>query len=79
MFSSDTFGNISDGNIGDLLQRVAGITADHNGHEVRQVSIRGVSAELNSVTMDGQQVATAQSAGRAGLRVRAVVLGNIEH
>ena len=77
--SSDTFGNISDGNIGDLLQRVAGITADHNGHEVRQVSIRGVSAELNSVTMDGQQVASAQSAGTGrAFEFEQSSLGNIE-
>jgi TonB-dependent receptor len=77
--SSDTFGNISDGNIGDLLQRVAGITANHNGHEVRQVSIRGVSAELNSVTMDGQQVASAQSAGTGrAFEFEQSSLGNIE-
>jgi len=61
--SSDTFGNVADGNIGDMLQHVVGITADYNGPDVRQVSIRGVSSALNSVTMDGQQVASAQSAG----------------
>ena len=61
--SSDTFGNVADGNIGDMLQHMAGITADYNGPDVRQVSIRGVGSALNSVTMDGQQVASAQSAG----------------
>ena len=61
--SADMFGNVADGNIGDFLQRVAGITADFNGPEVRQITIRGVGAELNSMTMDGQQVATSQSAG----------------
>jgi TonB-dependent receptor len=61
--SSDTFGNVADGNVGDLLQHVVGITADYNGPDVRQVSIRGVGSALNSVTMDGQQVASAQSAG----------------
>jgi iron complex outermembrane receptor protein len=61
--SSDMFGSVADGNIGDFLQRVAGITADFNGPEVRQVTIRGIGAELNSMTMDGQQVATSQSAG----------------
>ncbi|MFM8620356.1 MAG: carboxypeptidase-like regulatory domain-containing protein, partial [Opitutaceae bacterium] len=50
--SSDTFGNVADGNVGDLLQRIAGITANYNGHDVRQVSIRGVGPDLNAVTMD---------------------------
>ena len=65
--SSDTFGNIADGNIGDMLQHVVGITADYNGPDVRQISIRGVGSALSSVTMDGAQVASAQSAeiGRA--------------
>ena len=65
--SSDTFGNVADGNVGDLLQRIAGITANYNGHDVRQVSIRGVGPDLNAVMMDGLQVASAQSAngGRA--------------
>jgi iron complex outermembrane receptor protein len=61
--SSDTFGNVADGNIGDMLQHMAGITANYNGPDVRSVSIRGVGGDLNSVTMDGQQVASAQSGG----------------
>lgn len=61
--SSDTFGNVADGNIGDLLQHMTGITANYNGPDVRSVSIRGVGGDLNSVTMDGQQVASSQSAG----------------
>ncbi|MFM7748984.1 MAG: carboxypeptidase-like regulatory domain-containing protein, partial [Opitutaceae bacterium] len=39
--SSDTFGNIADGNIGDMLQHVVAITADYNGPDVRKISIRG--------------------------------------
>ncbi|MSU50545.1 MAG: TonB-dependent receptor [Opitutus sp.] len=60
--SSDTFGNVADGNIGDLLQHIAGITANYTGPDVRTVSIRGVGPDLNSVTMDGQQMASAKSA-----------------
>ena len=77
--SSDTFGNVADGNIGDLLQHMAGLTGDYNGPEVRQVSIRGVSSALNSVTMDGQQVASAQSAGTGRqFEFEQASLGNIE-
>ena len=77
--SSDTFGNVADGNIGDMLQHIVGITADYNGPDVRQVSIRGVGSALNSVTMDGQQVASAQSAGTGRqFEFEQASLGNIE-
>jgi iron complex outermembrane recepter protein len=77
--SSDTFGNVADGNIGDMLQHMVGITADYNGPDVRQVSIRGVGSALNSVTMDGQQVASAQSAGTGRqFEFEQASLGNIE-
>lgn len=77
--SSDTFGNVADGNIGDMLQHMPGMTADYNGPDVRQVSIRGVGSALNSVTMDGQQVASSQSAatGRQ-FEFEQASLGNIE-
>jgi TonB-dependent receptor len=77
--SSDTFGNVADGNVGDLLQHVVGITADYNGPDVRQVSIRGVSSALSSVTMDGQHMATAQSSGLGrSFEFEQASLGNIE-
>src|SRR5688572_19817973 len=79
VISSDTFGNVADGNKGDLLQHVVGITADYNGPDVRQVSIRGVSSALSSVTMDGQHMATAQSSGLGrSFEFEQASLGNIE-
>ena len=79
VISSDTFGNVADGNIGDLLQHVVGITADYNGPDVRQVSIRGVSSALSSVTMDGQHMASAQSSGLGrSFEFEQASLGNIE-
>lgn len=77
--SSDTFGNAADGNVGNLLQQIVGITADYNGPDVRQVSIRGVGSALNSVTMDGQQIASSQSAssGRQ-FEFETISLGNVE-
>jgi TonB-dependent receptor len=77
--SSDTFGNVADGNVGDMLQHIAGMTAEYNGPDVRSVSVRGVGSSLNSVTMDGQQLATSQSAGSGRqFEMEQVSLGNIE-
>ena len=77
--SSDTFGNVADGNMGDFLQRLPGISANYTNGDVRTVSIRGASSELNSVTMDGQRVASAQSAntGRA-FEFEQASLANVE-
>jgi iron complex outermembrane receptor protein len=61
--SSDAFGNMAAGNIGDFLQRLPGITGVTVGNEVRAVQIRGIDPSLNSVTMDGNRLAASQSAG----------------
>jgi iron complex outermembrane receptor protein len=61
--SSDAFGNVADGNVGNLLQQLPGVVADYVGQDVRSVSIRGIGAGLSTVTMDGDQIASSQSAG----------------
>jgi iron complex outermembrane receptor protein len=61
--STDAFGNIADGNPGDLLQQLPGVTAVYVGQDVRSVQIRGIDAALNSVSMDGFQLAVSNSAG----------------
>ena len=60
--ASDSFGNVADGNVGDFLQQLPGITAVYVGADVRSVQIRGIDGALNSVTMDGDRVASSQSA-----------------
>lgn len=61
--ASDSFGNVADGNIGNLLERIPGITANYSADDARTVQIRGLDASLNSVTMDGDRIASSQSAG----------------
>ena len=61
--ASDAFGNVADGNIGYLLQHVVGITPVLDGIEVRAISVRGVTSELTTVTLDGQQQAQSPQAG----------------
>lgn len=61
--ASDTFGNMADGNVGEFLQRLPGIVGNFVGDDLRTVSVRGISADLNSVTMDGDRIASSQSAG----------------
>jgi TonB-dependent receptor len=65
--ATDSLGNVAGGNVGDFLQSLPGITADYVAMEVRTVAIRGINADLNSVTMDGERMASSASGntGRA--------------
>jgi len=59
--SPDAAGNMAEGNVADLLQRLPGIVVNYSAADPAEVSIRGVSAELTSVTMDGANIAGAAS------------------
>ena len=62
--AADAFGSAGDGNVADLLQRLPGITVSYTSADPDQVSIRGVSPEMSTVTIDGAPVANA-AAGTA--------------
>ncbi len=77
--ASDSFGNVADGNAGDFLQQLPGVSAVYVGADVRSVQIRGIDGALNSVTMDGDRVASSQSAGLGRtFEFEQFSLGNIE-
>ncbi|MEO6245439.1 MAG: TonB-dependent receptor [Opitutaceae bacterium] len=61
--SSDSFGNVADGNVGDFMQQLSGVNANYVGADVRSITIRGVNESLNSVTLDGTRMASAPSNG----------------
>lgn len=77
--AADTFGNIADGNPGDLLQYLPGVSADYVGNEVRTIQIRGMAPEMGTVTVDGTRMASSQSAnlGRQ-FEYETASLGNVE-
>jgi TonB-dependent receptor len=57
--AADAFGSAGEGNVADLLQRLPGITVSYTSADPDQVSIRGVSPELSTVTIDGAPVSNA--------------------
>ncbi|MBL9186693.1 MAG: TonB-dependent receptor [Opitutaceae bacterium] len=65
--ATDAFGNVADGNLGNLLVKLAGIGGERDEGDVYQVSVRGMGADLNSVTVDGTRLsgATTRGSGRA--------------
>jgi outer membrane receptor protein involved in Fe transport len=68
VLSMDTYGTIADGNIGNFLQRVAGVTANKDAGDVVGVMVRGMPPELNAVQMDGVRLAAADSGINQGDR-----------
>lgn len=60
--STDAFGSLG-ANPADLLARLPGVQGETDGSAIRYVRIRGLDHNLNSITLDGNRVANAASAG----------------
>ena len=60
VISSDQVGRFPDANIGDALKRVPGITMQNDQGEARNIIIRGLASELNSVTLNGSRIPSAE-------------------
>lgn len=62
--STDQIGKFPDANIGDALKRIAGIAIKVDQGEARDIIIRGLSPELNSVTLNGSRIPSAEGDNR---------------
>ncbi len=62
--SSDQVGRFPDENIGDALKRIPGITMQNDQGEARDIVIRGLAPELNSVTLNGDRIPSAEGDNR---------------
>ena len=59
VIATDTFGSVADTNVGNVLLRLPGITAQRDEAEAYLVSIRGIDPQFNSVMVDGTRLAGA--------------------
>src|SRR5690606_30570494 len=64
IITSDQVGRFPDQNIGDALKRVPGITMQNAQGEARNIIVRGLSPELNSVTLNGDRIPSAEGDNR---------------
>lgn len=64
IISADQVGRFPDANIGDALKRVPGITMQNDQGEARNIIVRGLSPELNSVTLNGDRIPSAEGDNR---------------
>ena len=62
--ASDQVGRFPDANIGDALKRIPGITTQVDQGEARFGLIRGTAPRLNSVTINGERIPSAEAEDR---------------
>jgi TonB-dependent receptor len=63
--NTDAFGDVTDGNVGEFLKFLPGITTDtdvNEGGTVTTISVRGFSSGMTRVSSDGAQLANTGSA-----------------
>ncbi|PTY08105.1 hypothetical protein DB347_00520 [Opitutaceae bacterium EW11] len=59
--ASDQFGPISEGNVGEYLKYLPGISIDYNANDARGVSLRGLNTSFTVVAVDGTPMAASSS------------------
>ncbi len=62
--AADQIGRFPDANIGDALKRISGITIQNDQGEARNIIIRGLAPQLNSVTLNGERIPSAEGDNR---------------
>jgi TonB-dependent receptor len=64
IISTDQIGKFPDSNIGDAVKRVPGIAMQVDQGEARNIIVRGLSPQLNSVTLNGSRIPSAEGDNR---------------
>lgn len=57
--STETFGDITEGNIGEFMKFIPGVTIEYTDSSPDAISIRGFDPNLSTVSVDGGQMANA--------------------
>jgi len=59
--AADQFGEVSEGNVGEYLKFLPGVTVDYNVNDARGISLRGLSTAFTIVGVDGTPMANGSS------------------
>ena len=65
VMAADAFGDVTEGNAGEFLKFLPGVTVDYVAADVRTVSVRGFAASFTNVYLDGMPI-TSSNSGAAG-------------
>lgn len=64
IISAEQIERFPDANIGDALKRLSGINVQYDQGEARFANIRGTAPELNSITINGERIPSAEAEQR---------------
>jgi iron complex outermembrane recepter protein len=78
VMATDAFGNIADGNAAEALRLLPGVSAIVNENEGRFIMVRGIDANLNSVTFDGMRMGSGGASDNRQVGISEIPLGAIE-
>ncbi len=59
--SADAFGDVTEGNVGEFIKYLPGISVDYVAADVRTISVRGFSDNYTGVSVDGARMASSAS------------------
>jgi TonB-dependent receptor len=79
--SSDAFGNLVNGNVGELMKNLPGVNLEYDGQEAGGLRLRGLDPALASITMDGNPLANSANGNIGGTRafdIRELAIQNLE-
>jgi TonB-dependent receptor len=65
VMAADAFGDVTEGNVGEFLKFLPGVSVDYVAADVRTVSVRGFAPNFTSVFLDGMPI-TSSNSGAAG-------------
>ena len=65
VITAEDVGKFPDKNVADALQRVPGVVITRNGGEGKNVSVRGLAADLTLTQLNGNYIATSESNNEA--------------
>ncbi|WP_414661103.1 carboxypeptidase regulatory-like domain-containing protein [Horticoccus sp. 23ND18S-11] len=76
--SADEFGVVPDGNVGEFLKMLPGITMSYRGGDPREISMNGVPSDNVPVTIGGFSLATSEVSGTGrNVELNAVSINNL--
>jgi len=59
--SADSFGDVTEGNVGEFIKYLPGVTVDYVAADVRTMAVRGFPDTFTSISFDGNRIASAAS------------------
>ncbi|ATC63658.1 hypothetical protein CMV30_06665 [Nibricoccus aquaticus] len=77
--AADQFGPIAEGNVGEYLKFLPGLSVDYNANDARGVSLRGLNTSFTVVAVDGTPMAASSSvADTRRFEFEQIAMNNVE-